>query len=190
MRKSFVASVLAVAALSLGNVSSVKAEPITLDQTGFAPSAPISVPGYNPTLAPGVAMDRKADNLGGGTGGNNYAVAGSQGNRNNNNGRTDFGTQYDFERQYRFTGDNQLGKTQTTRQNSLQGNYRGGQLTTETGLLSPDAGKSFAGPYSFGFSGNTGTTYTGIYNKGIFGNALPGVGTGEIDINITQNGYR
>ena len=197
MKQYFFASFLAAVALNAATSTSVLAQlqpyqAPSLEQTGFAPSQPISTNGYNPQLQQSPAMTRDASNLGGGTNGNSYEIGGNQGDvGGHNNARTDNQTQYSFERQYRFTGDNQLGTTQTSRQSAIQGmrSQQGGMALqpAQTGLLSGGPGRSFHSGSSFGFRGANGGVYQDLYGRSGYG-FLPGVGTGQLDINIT-NGY-
>lgn len=196
MKQHIFASLLAAAALNAATDSLAFADPQpyqapSLEQTGFTASQPISTGGYNPQLQESPAMTRDATNLGGGSNGNSYEVTGNQGDVGcHSNARTNFQTQYSFDQQYRFTGDNQLGTTQTTRQSAIQGmtNQNGDSLpTTQTGLLSGLPGRSFHGGSSFGFNGAKGGVYQDLYGRSGFG-LLPGVGTGQLDVNITD-GY-
>jgi hypothetical protein len=200
MKKSLVTGVFAALAFSIGMSSAVLAEnytPPSLDKTGFAANNEPNVgAGYAPTAAPGGTMERDASNLGGGTHGNSWEVDGDQGElgRQHNNARTNENAQYDFGQQYRFTGDNQLGSSQESHQSALQGmtNNRGDRATpmTETGLLSPPPTKGFHAGSDFGFKGAAGGSYESIYQtKGAGGGYLPGVGTGQLDVNITDTGY-
>lgn len=125
-----------------------------------------------------------------------YEVQGAFGDaaRKHNNGDTLHNADYDFEHPrlptdtYRFTGDNQLGETEKSHQHAVQRMVRGQggrRLMTQTGLLSPDAGPSFAGPASMGFTGATDGFYDTIYQGAhVAGNRLRGTGTGQLSINI------
>jgi hypothetical protein len=124
-----------------------------------------------------------------------YKVSGETGDmgRQHNNGKTDTNAEYETQHPwlptptYRFTGDAPQRKTNTTQTKELR-QMVFGNLNTETGLLSPDSGKSFAGASDFGFTGDSGAIYHSLYNKGAVGGVLPGVGTGEVSLSVLDSG--